>query len=165
MRVKSQFLIALAILLIALASIAGALTFEFKGYVPCELCLRERIPYYVTIPIAGLAVFFAARGPKTSLHAMLVTLVLIFAVSAVLGAYHSGVEWGFWPGPQDCSGTLSRAATASDFLAQLESVKVTRCDVPALKILSLSLAAWNVMISAALTILAAIGVAVGRTTR
>jgi disulfide bond formation protein DsbB len=157
MRVKSQFAIALVILLIAAASIAGALLVEVLGYAPCELCLKERIPYYVAIPMAGAAVFFAVRGPKTTVHAILIALVLIFAVSAIFGAYHAGVEWGFWPGPQECSGSLSRAATASDFLAQLQNVRVARCDVPALKLLGLSLAAWNAVVSAALTLLAVAG--------
>jgi disulfide bond formation protein DsbB len=157
MRINRQFAIALAVLLIALASVAGALIFEALGYAPCELCLKERIPYYVAIPIAGFAVFFAAQALRVHVHATLVALVLIFAVSAVFGGYHAGVEWGFWPGPQECSGSLDHAATASDFLAQLHSVRVTRCDVPALRIFGLSLAVWNAMISAGLAALAAVG--------
>jgi disulfide bond formation protein DsbB len=157
MRTNSQFAIALAVLLIALASVAGALIFEALGYAPCELCLKERIPYYVAIPIAGFAIFFAAQALRVHVHATLIALVLIFAVSAIFGAYHAGVEWGFWPGPQDCSGSLDHAATAEDFLAQLQSVRVTRCDVPALKFLGLSLAAWNMVISAGLAALAGVG--------
>ena len=28
------------------------------------------------------------------------------SVNAGLGAYHAGVEWGFWLGPTECSGTV-----------------------------------------------------------
>ncbi len=89
--------------------------FEALGYAPCELCLKERIPYYVAIPIAGLAVLFAAAGPKIPLIAAFATLALIFAGSAMFGAYHSGVEWGFWPGPKECTGSLDRAASVGGF--------------------------------------------------
>jgi disulfide bond formation protein DsbB len=84
-------------------------------------------------------------------------LALIFGVSAIFGAYHAGVEWGFWPGPTECTGALQRAASVSDFLKQLESVKVVRCDSAALRILGLSLAGWNALISAGLAALAMIG--------
>ncbi len=154
---NTPFGIALAILAIAFASIAGAFVFEALGYAPCELCLKERIPYYAAIPFAGLAVLFAARGSKTFLRAAFVTLALIFAASAIFGAYHAGIEWGFWPGPKECTGLLDRAASVSDFLKQLESVKVVRCDAPALLILGLSLAGWNAVVSAGLAALAIVG--------
>ena len=157
MGIRTPFLIALAILAIAAASITGAFIFEALGYAPCELCLKERIPYYAAIPIAGIAVVFAAWGPKTLMRAAFVVLALIFAASAVLGAYHAGVEWGFWVGPRECTGALDRAASVSDFLKQLETVKVVRCDSAALRILGLSLAGWNAVISAGLAALAALG--------
>jgi disulfide bond formation protein DsbB len=154
MRLTRPFALALAILLIASSSIAGAWIFEALGYAPCELCLKERIAYYAAIPIAGLAVLFTARGMNVLAHGLFLALVLIFAGSTVFGAYHAGVEWGFWPGPTECTGALARAATVADFLAQLQSVRPVRCDVPALKILGLSLAAWNAAISAGLAALA-----------
>ena len=131
--------------------------FEALGYAPCELCLKERIPYYAAIPFAGLAVLFAARGPKALLRAAFVALALIFAASAIFGAYHAGMEWGFWPGPQECTGPLDHARSTADFLRQLQSVKVARCDAPALRILGLSLAGWNAVISAGLAALAVVG--------
>jgi disulfide bond formation protein DsbB len=154
MRLKGPFALALAILAIAVASIVGAFVFEALGYAPCELCLKERIPYYAAIPVAGFAVLFAARGAKSLLHAAFVALALIFSASAVFGAYHAGIEWGFWPGPKECSGLLDRPRSVEDFLAQLQSVKVARCDVPALRILGLSFAGWNAIISAGLAGLA-----------
>ena|ERR1700732_4828561 len=157
MRIRGPFDIALVILAIALASIAGAFVFEALGYPPCELCLKERIPYYAAIPIAGLALLSAARGSKTLSHAAFVVLALIFAASAILGSYHMGIEWGFWPGPKECSGSLDRARSVDDFLKQLQSVKVARCDAPALRILGLSLAGWSALVSAGLAALAVAG--------
>ena len=156
MGIRTPFFMALAILAIAAASITGAFIFEALGYAPCELCLKERIPYYAAIPIAVLTLFFAARGSKTLMRAAFMVLALIFALSAVFGAYHAGVEWGFWAGPTECTGALDRAASVSDFLKQLETVKVVRCDSAALRILGLSLAGWNAVISAGLAALAAL---------
>jgi disulfide bond formation protein DsbB len=158
MRLKSPFAFALTIFLVALSSIAGAFVFEALGYAPCELCLKERIPYYAAIPIAALTLFFAARGSNTFMRAGFVALALIFAASAVFGAYHAGIEWGFWPGPTECTGLLNHAHSVDDFLRQLQSVKVTRCDAAAIRILGLSLAGWNALISAGLAALAALGV-------
>ncbi|HET6379065.1 MAG TPA: disulfide bond formation protein B [Methylocella sp.] len=149
--------LALTVFAIAAASIAGALIFEALGYAPCELCLKERIPYYAGIALSGLAAAFAAWGKARFLRAAFFALALIFAGSAVFGAYHAGVEWGFWPGPQACSGVLKRAETVAEFLAQLENVKVVRCDAPALTILGLSLAGWNALISAGLSALSLAG--------
>ena len=156
MRANSPLPIALCILTIATASIAGALIFEALGFAPCELCLKERIPYYTAIPLAGLAAFFAARGSKRFLRAAFAGLALVFSASAGLGAYHAGVEWGFWPGPDECTGVLERAPSVEQFLSQLQSAKVVRCDAPALRIFGLSLAGWNAVISAGLA-LASIG--------
>ena len=68
-----------------------------------------------------------------------------------------GIEWGFWPGPKECTGPLDHARSTSDFLKQLQNVKVARCDAPALRILGLSLAAWNAVISAGLAALGVFG--------
>jgi disulfide bond formation protein DsbB len=86
-----------------------------------------------------------------------VALALIFAASAIFGAYHAGIEWGLWPGPQECTGPLDHARSTEDFLKQLQSVKVARCDAPALKLVGLSLAGWNALVSAGLAALAVVG--------
>ncbi len=56
----TPLLIALAILAAVSATLGAALTFEhIGGYEPCALCLKERAPYYATIPVA-LAAALAA---------------------------------------------------------------------------------------------------------
>lgn len=154
--------VALAILLIAAATIGGAWLFEAFGYAPCELCLAQRWPYYAGVPLAGFAVLTAFRGPRRLLTAAFIGLALIFGASALFGAYHSGIEWGFWPGPKDCSGPLDQARTVEEFLKELQSVRVVRCDAPALRILGVSLAGWNAVISAGLAVLSGWGLSRAR---
>lgn len=139
---------------VAAATIAGAWAFQLAGYAPCELCLKERIPYYTGAPLA-FAAFLLAAHRATLARITLALVALIFAGGTVLAVYHSGVEFGWWPGPSDCTGDFAAAASTQDFLKQLQTVQVVRCDAVAIRVLGLSLAAWNAVISAALTVAAA----------
>ncbi|MBI1868623.1 MAG: disulfide bond formation protein B [Methylocystis sp.] len=145
---------ALLIAAVAAATIVGAWIFEALGYLPCELCLAQRIPYYVGIPLALLAALVAHRGAERLARAGLAALALLFVAGAALALYHSGVELKLWQGPSDCAGTLAKARSAEDFMDQLRHVKVARCDEPALWVLGLTLSNWNVAISFALAALA-----------
>ena len=145
------------VLLVAFATIAGAWVFEWAGYAPCELCLMQRWAYYAGVPLAALVAIIAARGSRVMAGAGLALLGLIFFGGMIFGAYHAGVEWGFWPGPTGCTGALTRADSMADFLKQLETTKVVRCDAVAIRILGLSLAGWNAVISAVTAALAFIG--------
>jgi disulfide bond formation protein DsbB len=78
-------------------------------------------------------------------------------VSAALGAYHTGVEWRWWPGPTECSGPMTDFTTSGPLLSQLQSIHVVRCDEAAWRFLGLSLAGYNVLISLALAAIAALG--------
>ncbi|QRM29014.1 disulfide bond formation protein B [Microvirga sp. VF16] len=148
---------ALAVALGAAATIGGALVFEHVlGYVPCKLCLIQRNPYYIAIPLGLVAALLPPRYARIGLW----LLALVFIVSAGLGAYHSGVEWGFFAGPSDCGGgSGAGAGNVGDFLNQLQSTRVVSCTEAAWRFLGLSLAGWNVLISLALVGLAAMAAA------
>jgi disulfide bond formation protein DsbB len=144
---------ALAVVLGAAATVGGALVFEHAfGYVPCKLCLIQRNPYYVAVPLGLVAALLPPRYTRAGLW----LLALIFVISAGLGAYHSGVEWGFFAGPSDCGGgSGAGAGNVGDFLNQLQSTRVVSCTEAAWRFLGLSLAGWNVLISLALAAFAA----------
>ena len=118
---------AVAVFVGATATIVGAWIFQFAGIVPCELCLKERWFYYGGIPLAALVAVVASRGPRMLVLPGLLLLAVVFAGSAVFGAYHAGVEWHFWQGPTECTGALSSAPTVNDFLQQLQNTKITQC--------------------------------------
>lgn len=140
------------------ATIVAAWGFEWAGYAPCELCLKERIPYYAGVPLAVLTTFLAARGRRSLLPACFVGLAMIFAAGALLAGYHAGVEWRFWPGPASCTGSYTAPAKIEDFLRQLQTTNVVRCDAAALRVFGLSLAGWDALVCLALTLLALGGV-------
>lgn len=142
------------ILAVAAATVGAALVFQHVfGYVPCKLCLIQRWPYYAAIPLALLTLMLA--GARTARQIGLAALALLFLVSAGLGAYHAGVEWGFWLGPSDCGGAgAAPAAAMGDFLRQLETTRVVSCTEAAWRFLGISMAGWNALISAGLAGLA-----------
>ena len=146
--------IALALIV---ATIAGAFAFQAAGIAPCELCLKERLPYYAGMALAAAIILVAWRGPGRLAQTGFALLALLFLFSAAFGAYHAGVEWGFWAGPSDCTGALTRASTNADFLHQLQTVHVVRCDAVAIRILGLSLAGWNAVVSVGIAAVACAG--------
>lgn len=146
---------AFAILVISAATIVGAWGVQLAGYAPCELCLAQRWPYYVGVPLAAVVTFAAANcSPKRLLLAGFVLLALVFGGSAVFGGYHAGVEWGFWPGPTACTGSQPQPQTMEEFRRVLNTVRVVRCDAVALRVFGLSLAVWNALVSIVLFSLA-----------
>lgn len=162
-RAATPLRVALVILAVAVATIAGAWIYESLGYAPCELCLKQRIPYYAGIPLAALTALSAQWGRARLARAGLVVLAMLFSAGAALALYHSGVELKLFPGPTDCTGALNKAGSVDDFFKQLQTTKVVRCDQPALWVFGLTLSNWNVLISAAIAALAALH-ARGRTT-
>ena len=98
--------------------------------------------YLVSAGVFLLAAKFAA--PRPVLIAGFAALALGMAIGAMLAAYHAGVEWHFWPGPQECSGDPNFGRTGS-LLEQLNTVIVVRCDEAAWRLFGLSLAGYNVV--------------------
>ena len=157
--------VASAIALIAAATLAGAWFFQLVlEILPCPLCLEQRYAYYFAVPFGVLVAFAAAKGaPRPWLAVGLAILALAALGNAGLGAYHSGVEWGFWQGPTDCSGPIVDFGNAGSLLDRLDKVKVIRCDEVQWRFLGVSLAGYNVLISLLMAAIAVWGI--GRSAR
>jgi disulfide bond formation protein DsbB len=128
-----------------LAIIAGAWFFEWAGYLPCDLCLKQRWAYYAVIPISGLIAFTNPSWLKQGLW----LCALIMLGSMIFGIYHAGVEWKFWEGPGTCG-----AGSLTEGLPDLTKPAV-KCDEAAIRIFGLSLAGWNAILSAVIAAVAA----------
>jgi disulfide bond formation protein DsbB len=139
---------ALLICAVALATILGAWIFEYFGYAPCELCLKQRWAYYLAIPLS-LAIALAPPSATALARYGLSVLALLWLGSMVFGIYHSGVEWKWWPGPDTCTSTGGISGGLPDLTAP-----VVLCDTPAIRIFGLSLAGWNAIISLSLALVA-----------
>ena len=145
---------ALVVAALAVLTLAGAWAFQLAGHPPCDLCLEQRTAYYAAAPLCLLIALAAKMGAPRGVFIVGFALVAaLFVYNAGLAIYHSGVEAKFWEGPTACSGGY--AGGQGDLLTQLENVKVVRCDEVGLRVFGLTLANWNIAISAALAGLAA----------
>ncbi len=152
---------ALAIMAIAAATLAGAWFFQLVlEILPCPMCLEQRYAYYFAVPFAALLALAAAKGaPRSLVLAGLAILALAALGNAVFGTYHAGVEWGFWKGPTDCTGTGFNPGNAGSLLDNLDKVKIIRCDEVQFRFLGISLAGYNALISLLMAAIAAWGMA------
>ncbi len=144
----------------ALLVLAMAHGFEtFGGMKPCHLCLQQRLVYWIAVGV-GLAGWLAGRfvrGKHVIAIASLI-LALVFLYEAGLAAYHAGVEWKFWPGPQSCTGAATARADINAISGLLGGAQITspRCDVAPWRFAGLSMAGWNVAVALVLAVLSGI---------
>ena len=141
MQLTPRSLAALALVL-SLAIVGFVLFSQYgQGYEPCELCLRERLPWYAVIAVALIGTIFPSRW-----FVLLIAVLLL--VSAGLGGHHSGVEQHWWPGPTACTGSGTSGASSVDELrAMMMHQKVVQCDAISWTFLGLSMATYNFLVS------------------
>lgn len=153
---RSLILVTAVILVTGLGAIGGAWSFQiFADLVPCPLCLQQRWPYYLGLPTTALALVLLMTKPSNAAPRALFGLVaLLFIAGAGLALYHSGVEWHWWPGPGGCATGAGAPTSAGNLLQQMTRTKVVACDEAAWRLLGLSLAGYNFLISAGLAALA-----------
>ncbi len=150
---------ALAVFVIAAATLAGAWYFQLVvGLPPCPLCLEERIPYHIVIPLSLLlAIAALVRAPAKLVMVGFAVIAIAALGNAGLGGYHAGVEWHWWAGPTDCTGPLTDLRAGGSLLNQLQSIHVVRCDEAAWRLFGISLAGYNTLISLLLAAIATVG--------
>jgi disulfide bond formation protein DsbB len=150
---------ALAIFVISAATLLGAWFFEYVlKFAPCPLCLEQRLPYHIVIPLSLLlAIAALVHAPRALITVGLLAVMAVMLCGAALAAYHAGVEWRWWPGPTDCSGPVTDFTAKGPLLNQLRSIRVVRCDEAAWRFLGISLAGYNVLISLVLAAIAGWG--------
>ncbi|MFM9937691.1 MAG: disulfide bond formation protein B [Novosphingobium sp.] len=133
------YLLALAV---PSALIAAVLVVQYGfGIPPCDMCWWQRYPHFAAIPLAGLAL--STRGTRLG-EALVRLAALAIGLSGLIGAFHAGVEYGWWDGPTACSS----ASLGNDPLASIMSAPLIRCDTPAWTLFGVSLAGFNFLISA-----------------
>jgi disulfide bond formation protein DsbB len=144
---------------IGFLTICGFFFFQYVlGYPPCPLCLEQRLAYYVAVPLAVLLMLGGSYGASRKVLMLgFLAIALVMLWNTGLSAFHAGVEWKFWPGPTDCSGPISNFGSAADLMKSLQNIRIVRCDEAAWRFLGISLAGYDVLVSLALAVAAAIG--------
>lgn len=130
------------------ALLVGALGFQALGYAPCDLCILQRWPH-----LAAAVIALAAMLLRGGHRALALAGAIAAAVATALAGYHAGIEWGFWAGPSSCTGAANIAGlSVQDLMKKIEAAPVIRCDEVPWQMLGLSMAGWNALISAGLTV-------------
>ena len=136
------------IFLISLVALISAYFIEYVlGHQPCNLCVYERIPYFLAI----LIVLINYKYNKLEKYLILL-LAIIFLIATILSLYHLGIEQGFIQESLLCD--LEKGANTVDkdeILKQLQQKSISCKDVT-FKIFGLSLTSYNIIISLLLTI-------------
>ena len=113
---------------------------EYIGYPPCDLCLKQRWPWYLVLIISFISLFLNKKLYPWNRFA----LIILFAGSTIFSGWHAGIEWGFWSGPTTCTSTNLAIISHSDFLGTIENIRsLVPCNEADFKILGLSLAVYN----------------------
>ena len=125
--------------------LGGALLSQYVGSLyPCEMCMWQRWPHLVAIFFALDAIALRSRPPISALFTLLAALAI--GVSGATGAFHAGVEYGWWQGLTACTASAN-TASVEDMLDSIMNAPVTRCDVAPWSLFGISLAGYNAIIS------------------
>lgn len=145
--------IALCFMLGSIVIVTALASEIYGGLIPCALCLKQRVPYYLALPLLALAFLYAPRG-ILAVRGLLDTVGVIFLIGAALGVYHAGIEYGSWLGPATCGGGGGLSSSTEALFKALQNGSVVRCDAPAWTLFGISLAGYNAIASLALAIMA-----------
>lgn len=127
-------------LAIPVALLGGAYISQYGfGLIPCEMCWWQRYPHMLAIAFAALAFFWRPVRPLVAVAG------LAILVSGLIGAFHAGVEYGWWKGLTAC--TASPLAAGGDPLEAIMNAPVIRCDAVQWSLFGISLAGWNFLFS------------------
>ncbi len=118
-----------------------------QGYQPCELCLRERLPWFIVIGLAVIGVIAPSRW-------VLLLIGVVLLCSAGFGLHHVGVEQGWWPGPDACTSNTNGAKTIEELREMLHNAPMVRCDEITWTLIGLSMTSYNFLLSLAASIVA-----------
>ena len=142
-------IILIIIFFIILLSIISALIIEHAlGHKPCSLCIYERIPYFLSALLL-IKIFFFKKYEKITL----LILFLVFISSSLLAFYHFGIEQGFFSESFVCNvENQSKILSKKQLLKELNQ-NVVSCKDVTFRILGLSLAAINTILSVVLSII------------
>ena len=144
---NSKNLLIKLIFLISIIALISAFFIEYiLGHQPCNLCILERIPYFLAIIVILLNYKFIEFEKFFILF-----LTIIFLFGTVLSLYHLGIEQGLIQESLVCDlKSGSNLLSKEEILKQLQEKSVSCKDVT-FKMFGLSLTSYNILISILIT--------------
>lgn len=127
-------------LLVPAGLLAGAYGSQYwGGLAPCEMCYWQRWAHMAGLAFA-LVALLAARMPDRG-RSFVWLAALGIGASGAIGAYHAGVELGWFEGFTQCT------ATGGMTLAEIMAAPIVRCDEVQWSLFGISMAGWNAILS------------------
>ena len=149
MSVFKNKLTLIGVLIFSIFALIAAYYLQYVlGYQPCNLCLIERIPYFISIILIFL-IFILDKYKK------IITIIvgLLFMFGAFISFYHFGIEQGFFNESLVCNlSSLESTISTRDLLKELEE-KTISCKDVAFTFFGLSLATFNTVISLIISVI------------
>ena len=137
----------LIILIISMISIISALYIEYVlQYEPCKLCIYQRLPYMAAIFISFIGFNYSSNDK------ILIILIMIFVLSAIISGYHFGIENNLFDELSACVNDSLDISNKSKLLESLNQSMPVNCKDATFKILGVSLAAINTILSVLIVI-------------
>ena len=137
----------LIILIISMISIISALYIEYiLQYEPCKLCIYQRLPYIAAIFISFIGFNYSSNDK------ILIILIMIFVLSAIISGYHFGIENNLFDEISACVNDSLDISNKSKLLESLNQSMPVNCKDATFKILGVSLAAINTILSVLIVI-------------
>ena len=132
----------LIILFISLISIISALYIEYiLQYEPCKLCIYQRLPYIAAIFISIVGFNYSTNDK------ILIITIMVFAISVIISGYHFGIENNLIQEISSCTNNSLDVSNKSKLLESLNKSMPVDCKDATFKILGISLAAINTILS------------------
>ena len=139
--------------LFSAVALTSALIAEFYfNLTPCEMCLKQREPYYIII--LGFVFIVILRWQTRIWFYLGVQLISIYGL--FYSVWHVGIENQLLSGPAGCSSGLLMTNNASSLKEQILSKPIINCEDIAWSIFGLSAATINSLLLFLIFILNAI---------
>ena len=120
--------------------VLGALGFQYLGGIaPCEMCHWQRWAH-ITAALVGIGGGALLGKNDENARVLAWTAILLVIASGLIGAYQTGMEYHFLPGPASCSG--HRYILGSNM-----PPPEVQCDVVTWSLFGLSMATYNALCS------------------
>lgn len=129
------------IIIISILVLISVHLIELIGYEACDLCLKQRWAWYVSLFFAIVSFFTTSNTSKI----LLMFISIILFLNALFAGWHSGVEWGLWDGLETCNS--SAKFDSNNLIDILKQNSIPACGDAALRIFGISLAGYNFIIS------------------
>lgn len=127
----------------------GALGFQYiGGILPCEMCHWQRWAH-IAAALVGIVGGATVKRESTA-RTLAWTAIACVLISGLIGAYQTGTEYHFLPGPAACTG--HRYIMGSNM-----PPPEVQCDVVTWSLFGLSMASYNAICSFLIVALGALG--------